>query len=192
MVRKYIQSLSSILRYAGRFITDFKGYSGRLEYGLTYLFVLIVLPLFILLAGGADDLIEEWIQYTHEAFSGIGWLGGIVLVVAIVSMTPMISFIVVVFLFPLLGVEMGVLLNPNVEHWMRLPLVLLFAVMGVPFMVSYLAVTARRLHDTNRTRWVTLVSLVPVFNLFLLFLFYEKSFTKKPSLDSEKKPMEVS
>lgn len=170
----------SIIRCIWRFITDFKGCSGRLEYGLTCLFVLIFLPAFILWAGGAHSLISEWTQHTRDAFSSQNGLAfNMILALSILSIAPIISFLVILLLFPLLGVQMGILLNPQTAHWLRLPLVMLFAVMGAPFLISYTAVTVRRLHDINKSRLLAFISWVPLINVFLLFLLCGAKSEKK-------------
>ena len=170
--------ISQIVQKVGHFITDFKGCAGRMEYGLTCLLILIVLPVFILLAGGANDTVNEIIQHTREVFSSSeGFLFNIIAVLFILSCVPIFSSIVILFLFPLLGIEMGILLNPHIVSGLRLPLFLLFAVMGLPFLISYIAVTVRRLHDIHQPGWQALLTWIPVINLFLVFYLLCKKTT---------------
>ena len=169
--------IRQIAQKALLFITDFKGCAGRMEYGISCLLILIVLPVFILLAGGANDTVNEIIQHIHEVFSSSeGFLFNILAVLFILSSIPIFSFIVILFLFPLLGVEMGVLLNPHITHELRLPLLFLFAVMGIPVLISYIAVTVRRLHDIRQPGWPFLLTWIPVINLFIFFnLLFKKT-----------------
>ena len=167
--QSYTSRIRSIFHKIGPFIIDFKGCSGRMEYGLTCLLILIILPVFILFAGGANDTINEIIQHTREVFtSSEGFIFNIIAVLFILSCIPIFSFIVILFLFPLLGIEMGVLLNPHIIQELRLPLLFLFAVMGIPFFISYIAVTIRRLHDINQPGWQVLITWIPMINLFLI------------------------
>ena len=170
IVQNYKTRISQTAQKAGRFIIDFKGCANRMEYGISCLLILIVLPVFILLVGGADDTINELIQHTREVFSSSeSFIFNIIAALFILSCIPIFSFIVILFLFPLLGVEMGILLNPHIIHELRLPLLLLFAVMGIPFLISYMAVTVRRLHDIHQPGWQVLLTWIPVINLFFVF-----------------------
>lgn len=44
-------------------------------------------------------------------------------------------------------------------------------------LLPMLAVTVRRLHDTNRSGWFIFLSLIPIIGSFILFIFYVSSGT---------------
>lgn len=48
----------------------------------------------------------------------------------------------------------------------------IFIMLFIVFLIPYLAVSVRRLHDTGRSGWYICVSLVPIIGRFILLVFY--------------------
>ena len=73
-----------------------------------------------------------------------------------------------VIVYTALGFLDGSLSRPADES----PWGLLTGVFALATLVPSIAVSVRRLHDTNRSGWWLLVSLVPVLGLILLFVWF--------------------
>ena len=68
--------------------------------------------------------------------------------------------------------EMMVVVNPLLILWVLASLV--FAIPGI-------AVTIRRLHDTDRSGWAILYGLIPAIGAFMLLYFYVQEGTEGPN-----------
>lgn len=47
---------------------------------------------------------------------------------------------------------------------------ILFIIVSLVLLVPTLAITVRRLHDTSKSGWFMLIGLIPVVNLYLLYV----------------------
>jgi uncharacterized membrane protein YhaH (DUF805 family) len=61
------------------------------------------------------------------------------------------------------------------------PLFALYGLAALAFIIPGLAVTVRRLHDTDRSGWAILYALIPVIGFFLLIAFYVTEGTRGPN-----------
>lgn len=61
------------------------------------------------------------------------------------------------------------------------PVLLLWIVASLAFAIPGLAVTIRRLHDTDRSGWAILYGLIPFIGGFLLLYFYVQDGTEGPN-----------
>lgn len=61
------------------------------------------------------------------------------------------------------------------------PLIVLWVIVSVAFFIPGLAVTVRRLHDTDRSGWSILFGLIPVIGGFMLLYFYVQDGTEGPN-----------
>ena len=61
------------------------------------------------------------------------------------------------------------------------PLIVLWVIVSVAFFIPGLAVTVRRLHDTDRSGWSILYGLIPVIGGFMLLYFYVQDGTEGPN-----------
>jgi len=62
-----------------------------------------------------------------------------------------------------------------------MPILVLACVLGLAFLVPGVAVTIRRLHDTDRSGWNLLCGLVPLIGAFMLLVFYITEGTPGPN-----------
>ena len=60
-------------------------------------------------------------------------------------------------------------------------LIVLWVIVSVAFFIPGLAVTVRRLHDTDRSGWSILFGLIPVIGGFMLLYFYVQDGTEGPN-----------
>lgn len=61
------------------------------------------------------------------------------------------------------------------------PLFALYGIAAIAFLIPGLAVTVRRLHDTDRSGWAILYGLIPAIGVFLLLAFYVSEGTRGPN-----------
>ena len=61
------------------------------------------------------------------------------------------------------------------------PVLALYAIAAIAFVIPGLAVTIRRLHDTDRSGWAILWGLVPIIGAFMLLVFYVTEGTRGPN-----------
>ena len=61
------------------------------------------------------------------------------------------------------------------------PVFILYALVVLAFMIPGLAVTVRRLHDTDRSGWTLLLALVPLVGAILLIVYYCTEGTPGPN-----------
>lgn len=59
--------------------------------------------------------------------------------------------------------------------------VILYAAVVLALIIPGLAVTVRRLHDTDRSGWIILFGLIPVIGAILLIVYYAKEGTRGPN-----------
>ena len=62
-----------------------------------------------------------------------------------------------------------------------LPVFILYGLVVLAFMIPGLAVTVRRLHDTDRSGWTLLLALVPLVGAILLIVYYCTEGTPGPN-----------
>ena len=62
-----------------------------------------------------------------------------------------------------------------------LPVFILYGLVVLAFMIPGLAVTVRRLHDTDRSGWTLLLALVPLVGAILLIVYYCTEGTAGPN-----------
>ena len=94
------------------------------------------------------------------------------------------------FLFNwLIGVAVGFLalllytmgLSETAMMTILTPVLALYAIAAIAFVIPGLAVTIRRLHDTDRSGWAILWGLVPIIGAFMLLVFYITEGTRGPN-----------
>ena len=94
------------------------------------------------------------------------------------------------FLFNwLIGVAVGFLalllyamgLSETAMMTILTPVLALYAIAAIAFLIPGLAVTIRRLHDTDRSGWAILWGLVPIVGPFMLLVFYISEGTRGPN-----------
>jgi uncharacterized membrane protein YhaH (DUF805 family) len=62
-----------------------------------------------------------------------------------------------------------------------MPILYLAGLASIVFLIPGIAVTVRRLHDTDRSGWTVLWALVPLLGALLLILFYVTEGTQGPN-----------
>jgi uncharacterized membrane protein YhaH (DUF805 family) len=61
------------------------------------------------------------------------------------------------------------------------PLFVVYFLLSLAFIIPGLAVTVRRLHDTDRSGWTILFGLIPIVGPFLLLVYYISEGTSGPN-----------
>jgi uncharacterized membrane protein YhaH (DUF805 family) len=62
-----------------------------------------------------------------------------------------------------------------------MPLFVVYFLLSLAFVIPGLAVTVRRLHDTDRSGWTILFGLIPIVGPFLLLVYYISEGTSGPN-----------
>ena len=68
----------------------------------------------------------------------------------------------------------------EMDTWL-MPILWLAGLVSLAFLIPGIAVTIRRLHDTDRSGWNLLWGLIPLFGALLLLVFYVTEGTRGPN-----------
>ena len=113
--------------------------------------------------------LRKYAQFTGRARRSEYWM--FVLLVIIIE---------VVF-YALMGVAGGMPTTGAPPTGLGMVITLVFGVIMLGLLIPSLAVTFRRLHDTNRSAWWILIALVPFLGALVLLAFYVLPGTSGPN-----------
>ncbi|EFA4386331.1 DUF805 domain-containing protein [Escherichia coli] len=80
------------------------------------------------------------------------------------------------WMFALINAIIGIILD-IIQLWAEFPYPYLSALYGLAVLLPAIAVSVRRLHDTDRSGWWLLLAFIPVIGPIILLVFYCQSGT---------------
>jgi len=81
----------------------------------------------------------------------------------------------------LLGLTYALGMSETAMMTIMMPVFILYGLAGLALIIPGLAVTIRRLHDTDRSGWNILLGLIPLVGAIVLLVFYVTEGTRGPN-----------